>query len=298
MWTAVLARLTLVVAFLYPVVGAGTVISAGEATQSGSSVDRIVFSRDDGVRSDDIFIANLRTGRIARLTAGRRKEWDPDLSPSGRLVVYRRNPDPQSDAADIWLMRANGTKKRKLTHAAYDNNWSPAWSPNGRQIAYSSSRGTGEPSIWAMRADGRGKHRIGNGTGEYPDWSPDGQRLVFAAARDSTTYNIYTIGIDGKGLRQLTNDPGTDFAPAWSPDGKTIAFQTDRDGRWRVWLMDPDGSNQRPLDSGEWNGAWPAWLTSNRLAYAGNGIVLSNLDGTNPQRLSVIGAECLSSAAQ
>ena len=270
--------------------------AAPETAGAAGDMGRIAFSRDDGALSDDVFIVDLATTRVRRLTAGKRKEWDPDLSPNGRRIVYRRNPDPTSDAADIWVMSADGRSKRNLTRSPRDDNWSPAWSPDGTRIAFSSKRGGGEPSIWVMSANGRGSHHVAAGPGEYPDWSPDGNQLVFAAARTSGTYDIYTVRLDGTDLKRLTQDPATDFAPVWSPDGKTIAFQSDRDDRWHVWLMDADGSNQRRLPHGEEEGAWPAWISAGRLAYAGDGLVIVNIDGSQERRLNLRprGAELLS----
>lgn len=271
--------------------------AVGTQAPAAAANGRIAFSRDNGRRSDDVFIVALATGKVRRLTSGRAKEWDPDLSPSGKRIVYRVNPYPRSDAADIWVMRADGRFKRNLTRAPRDRNWSPAWSPDGSKIAYASARGSGVPSLWVMNANGRAKHRVGSGPGEYPDWSPDGRRLVFAAADDSGTYDIYSIGIGGKDLTRLTHAPGTDFAPVWSPDGQTIAFQSDRDDRWRIWLMAPDGSQRRPLPQSDLGGAWPTWLSDARLAYSGQGLVTVDADGTRERRLHLNrpGAEFLSS---
>ena len=60
---------------------------------------------------------------------------------------------------------------------------------------------------------------------------------------------IFVARADGSERRNITNDPANDWGPDWSPDGSTIVFNSDRDGgRLRGYLVDPDGSNLRPLD--------------------------------------------------
>ncbi|MCB0043756.1 MAG: PD40 domain-containing protein, partial [Caldilinea sp.] len=73
-------------------------------------------------------------------------------------------------------------------------------------------------------------------------------RIVFHSDRDGDL-EIYSMNADGSDLQQLTDSPGRDFEPDWSPDGSTIVFSSDRDDptNAQLYLMDADGSNQRPL---------------------------------------------------
>jgi TolB protein len=98
-----------------------------------------------------------------------------------------------------------------------------------------------------------------------PVFSPDG-RFIAVTTREQNGSNIYRLNADGSGRVQLTQTPlwegirpdeesrlWNNVAPAWSPDGSRIAFLTDRSGRWEIWVMNADGSDQQPLFSEEIN---------------------------------------------
>ncbi|MCC9077705.1 SH3 domain-containing protein [Litorilinea aerophila] len=91
-----------------------------------------------------------------------------------------------------------------------------------------------------------------------PDWQPNGGRILFQR-REASHWEIFSVNPDGADLVALTR-PATvlvdalpsNVAPAWSPDGQHIVFLSNRDegnnaGAWRLWVMEADGSNQRPL---------------------------------------------------
>ncbi|MEZ4769766.1 MAG: hypothetical protein R2844_15210 [Caldilineales bacterium] len=81
-----------------------------------------------------------------------------------------------------------------------------------------------------------------------PPVPPFPGRIAFHSDRGGDL-DIYSMNADGSDVQQLTDSPGRDFEPAWSPDGSTIVFSTDRDDptNAQLYLMDADGSNQRPL---------------------------------------------------
>ncbi len=86
-------------------------------------------------------------------------------------------------------------------------------------------------------------------------WSPDGKSVVY---RDSTrgindNDEIFVAAADGSERRNITNDPANDWGPDWSADGSTIVFNSDRDGgQIRSYLVHPDGSNVRAIDTDAW----------------------------------------------
>ncbi len=98
-----------------------------------------------------LFVLDVATGRIRRLTSGRSYNGDPAWSPDGSRIAFSSNVEGDGDY-DIYVMDADGSSRERLTHApGLDLN--PAWSPDGRFIAFTSLR-DGNYEIYVMRADG------------------------------------------------------------------------------------------------------------------------------------------------
>ncbi|HJZ80507.1 MAG TPA: Calx-beta domain-containing protein, partial [Pyrinomonadaceae bacterium] len=133
----------------------------------------------------------------------------------------------------------------------------PVWAPDGTRIAFTSNRDY-VFAVYIMNADGSNAHLL---TDKVQDpaslaWSPDSSKIALsggirgvpAGAGAQPSVHIYTVNIDGSQLTKLTSD-GINDSPTWSPDGRQIAFNSNRDadGRSKIWVMSPDGSNQKKL---------------------------------------------------
>ena len=79
-------------------------------------------------------------------------------------------------------------------------------------------------------------------------------KIAFYSQRDDN-YDIYVINDNGSNLQRLTTDPATDCWPEWTPDGTHISFTSDRSGKYEIWIMKADGTEQRKLIDGYWH-AW------------------------------------------
>lgn len=231
---------------------------------------------DEG-SADDIFVLDLHDerGEPVRLTDGPAKEFDPALSPDGAHIAYRVNPRADSDEADIWVMRVDGTGRRNLTRSPEDSNWAPTWAPDGR-IVYSSMRGSpGQPQLWTMAADGSDRRLVGDGWCEYASTSPDGRYVCSAGSGGS--YDL--VIVDGDGDRvDLTSTPETEFGAAWSPDGEWIVFGRDLGERWELRRIRADGTDDQAVAH---EGVFPAWGPDGLLAWSGpGGISIAHPDGS------------------
>jgi dipeptidyl aminopeptidase/acylaminoacyl peptidase len=124
----------------------------------------------------------------------------------------------------------------------------PAWSPDGRHIAFQGASPTGDLDIFVANPDGSGRTEVTFSTGADidPAWSPDGTKIAFESTRDGNT-DVFVIGADGSNERQLTSSPSFDGDPTWSADGTKIAFTSERDGNKELYVMNADGSGQTRL---------------------------------------------------
>jgi TolB protein len=136
----------------------------------------------------------------------------------------------------------------------------PAWSPDGKRIAYTSYHAD-NPDLYFINLDGG--HQVPASTfpglNIAPNWSPDGNRIALTLSKDGNA-QIYTFKIDGTDLRRLTSHLRSDWSPCWSPDGKKIAFSSDRTGAPQIYIMNKDGTNSERLthqgsynDSADWS---------------------------------------------
>lgn len=131
---------------------------------------------------------------------------------------------------------------------------SPAWSPDGKRLAYVSFE-SGRPAIYIQQLASGGRSKVTGfrGLNGAPAWSPDGSRLALTLSKDGSP-DIYVMDVGSKQLRRLTSDQAIDTEPSWSPDGQWIAFTSDRGGKPQVYRVPVGGgSPQRLTFEGSYN---------------------------------------------
>jgi Tol biopolymer transport system component len=126
----------------------------------------------------------------------------------------------------------------------------PAWSPDGRRIAFHSNR-YGNDDLFVMSATGRDVVRLTDyiGTDIQPSWSPDGCCVVYQSFRE-TDYELIRLNITTNESVALTDDSATQNHPAYSPDGTRIVFSSNQDNssdNFRLFTMNPDGGDVQRL---------------------------------------------------
>ena len=118
---------------------------------------------------------------------------------------------------------------------------SPAWSPDGKKLAYVSFENK-KAQIILQDLGSMARKVIASFPGHNgaPAFSPDGSRLAFASSKDGVL-NIYVINLGSGQVSQLTSGSGNNTEPSWSPDGQSIVFTSDRGGSPQVYRMSASG---------------------------------------------------------
>jgi len=254
----------------------------GDAVWSPDGRKIAFLGRRDGTGAD-LFVMNADGSDERNLTRKPGNEVAPAWSPDGRAIVFSAVPPGQplwvggSRSAsgpyrDVYVMNADGSDQRNLTHTREAEEWAAGWSPDGRTIAFTAYDGRSN-RIFLMNADGSGRRAL---TAEITDtsmsWSPDGRKIAFF---DDGALSV--VNADGGGMRRLARNVAFE-GQSWSPDGRKITFVRLRPPKnprpttgeppppspWPaadLWVMNADGSGQRnltrtPTASDGWAASW------------------------------------------
>ena len=196
----------------------------------------------------DIFVRNLKTGAMDRLTSTPGYDAEATIAPDGKRIVFTSVRDGD---LDLYAMNLDGSDvKRLTTEPGYDGG--AFYSADSQWIVYRASRpaageamdryksllsqGLIEPralEIWVMRADGSGKRQVtSNGKANFaPYFHPDGKRIIFASNMDDPkgrNFDLYMINMDGTGLERITANETFDGFPMFTKDGKRLVFASNR----------------------------------------------------------------------
>ena len=265
---------------------------------------RIAFASDRNLDWEaEIYLINPNGKQIQQLTEQPKSDTEPAWSPDGKQIAFVSYRDlariPRGILrGEIYLMNADGTNPINLTRTIERADGHSSWSPDGKQIAFTSAELLNEDTlansnIFVIDADGGNPRNITNhdALDQTPDWAPDGNRIVFSSSRDGN-WEIYVMNTDGTNPINLTNHPAKEGRPDWSPDGNRIAFTSDRDNNLEIYLMNADGTNPINLTQHPAEDDQSSWSPDGtRIAFESYRdenweIYLMDADGANPINLT------------
>lgn len=186
---------------------------------------KIAFvSMKDG--GEVISIMDPDGSHVEALTPRTVRAIHPNWAPDSTKLAYCTDDDlqpPKKNESEIDVIDLGTRQITKLIAGGI--NTYPAWSPDGKKLAFRRILGELNSEVFVANADGTGAHNITNHPAfdGWPAWSPDGTRIAFASNRNSS-YQIYVMQPDGSGVALVANTEGRATAPMWSRDGQTILF--------------------------------------------------------------------------
>jgi Tol biopolymer transport system component len=201
----------------------------------------IIFDLEkSGSKKSEVgWVYDLANPTKAEATTYLKKPHDtPRMSPDGTKIAFVSN---QNGNKDIWVINTDGSglPKQLTTDPTDDKN--PAWSPDGKKIAYDSGQ-----HVYIIDPEGGTPQDLCT---TYPKncrepvFSPDGRKIAFVSNQAGND-DIWVMDVDGKNPKQVTTDPTPEQHPSWSNDGK-VAFQAEV----HAWIMNEDGSGRTEITS-------------------------------------------------
>lgn len=232
----------------------------------------VCFARYEGSKIQ-LLLKHLETKQERRLTNRDTPEYDASWAPDGkRLVFCAIAQSPGQGNLELCTVGVDDLTSRHLIgdSGKLSHEESPAWSPDGKRIAFTSTR-EGNQEIYLIDADGQNLKRITQDPGldAHPTWTPNGKQLLFATSRWGDL-EIATVDPQGAQIQRLTHQKGLDDYPVCSPDGRTIAFTSLRSGDFEIYTMPRDGglptnvSNNPEIDN------FPSWTSTGDLSWISN----------------------------
>ena len=233
-------------------------VNTGAAHFSVSDTGSLVFVAGISV-AQSTFVWVDRQGGAEALPAPPRPYSRPRLSPDGQRVAV-------DIEGDIWVY---DIPRGTLTRLTFDgSNSTPAWTPDGKRLAFSSTR-AGPASLFWKLADGSGEaERLTTSEGQghhIESFSPDGKVLAFHAHH--TGQDIWVLPLEGERKpRPFLQTPAEEWGSEFSPDGRWLAYMSNESGRNEIYVQPFPGPAGKFQISTE-GGSFPVWARNGELFY-------------------------------
>lgn len=219
-------------------------------------------ARDTG--GDRILLVDLATGQARETHLFPSDASFFEVAPNGGRVAFLRG----GDRPQIWVAGTDGSNLRRVTRDPYGAAW-PAWSPDGRQLAYLGYEGAGHPTLFIVDIRSREARKLlpeSDDEPRAPAWSPDGTKIAYHVDREAPRVSmppgstgpilirshLRIVDVSTGRVRRVADHGVSSFDPYWLPDGRLVFMRTiskamNRIDRCELWVADADGEHQRKL---------------------------------------------------
>ncbi len=217
--------------------------------------------------NQQLYTIGVDGSNLRQITTGSRDVYGMSWSPDGRQIVFGRSD------YNLYMINADGTGEYQLTNTQSDE--SPAWSPDGQWIAFTSGRARTQNSdeLFVMRPDGSEIRQLTNEIpiptdttatpGPYGDyysmygmvWSPDAKHIAFFTKTNGDV-DAFVIDPDGSNLHHIASNVS---GLSWSPDSQHVVFSAGRIGEVQNYVANADGSGRYALGASTSFDQSPEW---------------------------------------
>ena len=185
-----------------------------------------------------LLILDIESGVVTGVVGFGEGAASLSIVPNRGLVYARENAE-----VNLWRfeLTPGHAAPERLAASTYET-WTPAYSHDGRRIAFASTR-SGLEEVWAADADGAHPIQLthmGSGHTANPRWSLDDRTILFNSW--TPTSNLYSVEVDDGSVKQITHDSaGNNAEPSWSRDGRWIYFGSDKTGLLQIYRIPAGG---------------------------------------------------------
>ena len=227
--------------------------------EGGSYLYQVSLSATGDAAGEPVKVFDARNSRIRSLS----------VAAKAKRIVY----SAMVLNSNLWEMPVlpNGDAAQgetiHLTQSTNVRNTHPAFSPDGKRVAYASYDGSSHPQIFVMDADGNNKIQLTTGSdGNFsPEWFPDGKRIGYKSG-----IGVSVVTVEGAVVKKLFDLDSSSNVARMSPDGRQFAFSSTRNGGiTNVWLISSDGGEPRQLTFDKVSASFPTWSPDGKSVAVG-----------------------------